>query len=926
VSARLCRLLRDEVEKGAPKHRRAFAEFLEGLRENINPSITKDDAIEMLSQHIITRPVFDALFKNYAFTKENPVSVAMQAMLNTLEDQSLEKETERLATFYDSVRKKASDIDNAEGRQKVVIELYEKFFKTAFKKMTDRLGIVYTPVEIVDFIVRSVDEVLREEFSSSLAQKDVHIIDPFTGTGTFIVRLLQSGLIPPSDLRRKYTAELHANEIVLLAYYIAAINIEETYHSLCRAESAASNGGGDKYEAFKGIVLTDTFQLAEKKGEERMFPENNRRVQRQKQAPIRVVIANPPYSVGQTKETDENENLEYPRLDAGIAATYAARSRAGLVRNVYDSYVRAIRWASDHIGERGVVGFVTNNSFIDGNALDGLRASLADEFSSIYIFNLRGNQRTSGEVSRMEGGKVFGAGSRAGIAISVLVKNPHKRAECTIYYHDIGDYLRREEKLAIISRFASIGGIRREGKWVRLHPNKDHDWINQRDPAFESFVPLGDKDDASSRAVFTNYSLGVVTNRDTWAYNATRAVLESNLRGMIAFYNEQRKRYQRACQDRAKDECPEVEDVVDKDPKRIGWTHLLKTDVKRDRELEFEPASMTLAMYRPFSKQWLYFNRRLNERVYQMPKLFPTKGHENIVICTTGVGNRVGFSALITNLVPDLHMVDASGGSQCFPLYLYEKEEASEGRLFADRSASEVVDGYRRSSAITEALRADFRSAYGSKVSDEDVFYYVYGVLHSAEYRSRFGSDLKKMLPRVPLTKEAADFWKFSKAGRALADLHLKYESVEPYPVKESSDVLRFDVNKDYLVQKMTFGRKSKEIDKTTIIYNSHITLSGIPLEAYEYVVNGKSAIEWIMERYQVTRDKDSGIANDPNDWAREHKEPRYILDLVKRIVRVSVETMKIVKGLPPLNESLPYPKVPEPVLLKVAETIPPSV
>jgi predicted helicase len=484
------------LEGGDSKHKKAFAAFLDGLRKNINPSISEGDAVEMLSQHLITRPVFDALFEGYAFTQENPVSKAMQRMVNALQDQTLEKETATLEKFYASVRERAAGIDNAEGKQKVVVELYDKFFRAAFPKMAERLGIVYTPVEVVDFIIHSVNDVLRDEFGSSLSEKDVHIIDPFTGTGTFIVRLLQSGLIRKEDLERKFLTELHANEIVLLAYYIAAINIEETFHGLNQEIPAF---GAEKpkikksYTPFEGIVLTDTFQLYETKGvmEEQLFPENNKRLTRQKQSPIRVVIANPPYSAQQDSENDNNKALNYPHLDDRISGSYAQRSIAANKRHLYDSYVRALRWASDRIKEKGVIGFVTNGSFIDGNNMDGLRACLGEEFSGIYIFNLRGNQRTSGETSRMEGGKIFGSGSRAGIAISLLVRNPDIKGKCEIRYHDIGDYLDREKKLAIIKSFESINGIQKEKKWKLIRPNDSHDWINQRDPAFETFVSLG---------------------------------------------------------------------------------------------------------------------------------------------------------------------------------------------------------------------------------------------------------------------------------------------------------------------------------------------------------------------------------------------------------------------------------------------------
>ena len=900
------------LESGAPRHKTAFADFLAGLRQNLNPSISEDDAIEMLSQHLITRPVFDALFANYAFTKNNPVSIAMQKMLDTLEDQALEKETASLEKFYASVRERASGIDNAEGRQRVVIELYDKFFRTAFPKMAERLGIVYTPVEVVDFIIHSVGEVLEQEFRTSISAPDVHIIDPFTGTGTFIVRLLQSGLIPPADLLRKYQNELHANEIILLAYYIAAINIEETFHSLQKpkpkypGKTPPEPAPVENYIPFDGIVLTDTFQLSEIKGDwdEKMFPENNRRVKRQRQSPIRVVIGNPPYSVGQGNANANNQNLEYPGLDARIESTYATRSTATNKNSLYDSYVRALRWASDRIEGKGIVGFVTNNSFIDGNAMDGLRACLKEEFSTIYVFNLRGNQRTSGETSRMEGGKIFGSGSRAGIAISLFIKNPAKTGKCEIFYHEISAYLDRKDKLASITDFRSITGIHRQRQWKKIKPNANQDWINQRDPAFEYFVSLGEKRDDISRTVFENYSAGLQTNRDAWVYNFGKATVTANMKRMVEFYNEQVDEFIKHSAGKLKAELPDLaEKFVDNDTKKIKWSSSLLQDLVRGRRGAFAKQAIGVSVYRPFCKQAVYFSEQFNHRVYQMPRVLPTFGKRNLMVVVSGVGAGRDFSALVTDCMPNLHMHDTS---QCFPLYLYEKDDPQDGELLSTAQEGELVDGYRRKSAITDAILADFHAAYGKKVAKEDIFYYVYGILHSPEYKTRFASDLKKMLPRIPFTREAADFWKFSRAGRDLAQWHLNYETVEPYPVEEQSSDLLMDPKKDYLVQKMTFGRKDKQVDKTTINYNSHITLTGIPLETYDYIVNGKPAIEWIMERYQVTRDKDSAIANDPNDWAREHDQPRYILDLLKRIITVSMETMKIVNSLPALNEQKP--------------------
>lgn len=628
-----------------PKAVKAFDTFLKGLQTNLNPAVSKDDAIEMLAQHLITKPVFDALFANYVFTENNPVSQSMQKMLDILHAHALEKETATLEKFYASVRDRAKGLDNAEARQKVVIELYDEFFRTAFPRMAERLGIVYTPVEVVDFIIRSVEDVLRDEFNSGLAEKDVHIIDPFTGTGTFLVRLLQSGLIPPEKLAHKYKHELHANEIVLLAYYIAAINIEETFHGL--------REGKDDYLPFEGICLTDTFQLYES-GQmelEGIFPENNKRVKRQKESPIRVVIANPPYSVGQASENDANKNLAYPSLDARIGTTYGERSSATLLKSIYDSYVRAIRWASDRIKDRGIVGFVTNGYFIDGNALDGLRACLTEEFSSIYVFNLRGNQRTSGEVSRQEGGKIFGSGARTPVAITLLVRNPAKKSECELRYHDIGDYLSREEKLAIVKRFASLSGIERSNKWERLKPNQQHDWINLRDPAFERFVLMG-ATEGNSDAVFDEYTLGISTNRDNWAYGYSRAEVAGNMSRLVTFARSEASRFHKAFPSASRKELEEViDEFIDGDPKKVAWTVNLKKHVLRNSIPELQQSVIRYGLYRPFCKQHLFYQTNLIERPGKSARLFPTESHKNIAICVSGVGTRASFSVTITNVV-----------------------------------------------------------------------------------------------------------------------------------------------------------------------------------------------------------------------------------------------------------------------------------
>jgi predicted helicase len=854
-----------------------FAEFVAGLRANLNGSITDKDAVDMLAQHLITRPVFDALFEGYSFTEHNPVSRVMQGMLEILDRQHVDTEADTLQKFYDSVRMRAKDIDNAEGKQRVIAELYERFFKVAFPKVAESLGIVYTPVEIVDFIIQSVEHVLGQEFGASVSDEGVHVLEPFAGTGTFVVRLLQSGVIKPEDLARKYSSELHANEILLLAYYIAAINIEATYHDLA----------GGEYKPFNGIVLTDTFQMTEADDslDEVIFSDNNERVVQQKALDIRVILGNPPYSVGQGSENDNNKNLVYPTLDKKIEKAYAATSSAGLKRNLYDSYIRAFRWATDRIRNQGVIAFVSNGSFIDGAFADGFRKTLIAEFSTIYVFNLRGNQRTLGETSRQEGGKIFGQGSRAPIAITLLVKNPDSDGPCVLYYHDIGDSLSREAKLTIIKDFGGVEDIR----WQRITPHTAGDWINQRDAAFAVFAPLGDKKNPAIGPLFGTYSQGVLTARDAWAYNFSRLEVVSNMERMIEAYNEQLTQLDAwALEHKVSRTSTEVDKFIDRDTTKISWTRALKSDLRMAKRASLHEPRVTLAMYRPYCKQWVYFDRQFNEVVYQIPKLFPTRRHENIVISMNASDARKPFGAIVINVIPNYALSDPG---QCFPLYYYEPAEDN-GTLFAD---GEVIDGYRRHHAITDATLARYRDRYGPGVAKEDIFYYVYGLLHSPEYKQRYAADLKKMIPRIPLV---ADFWGFSEAGRRLAAWHLDYEEVDPWPLDE----LATGAEGQYRVEKMRFVRNGGAADRTRIVYNPSLTLAGIPEDAYRYEVNGKSAIEWIMDRYKVKADKDSGIVNDPNDWAAEHDDPRYIVDLVKRIVRVSMATVEIVDGLPDLE------------------------
>jgi predicted helicase len=877
------------AEPANEKERAAFNTFAGELRDDLNDSISDGEVIEMLAQHLITKPVFDALFEDYSFAQHNPMSLAMQGVLDVLQEHRLDKEADTLQRFYDSVKMRAQGIDNAAGKQKIVVELYDKFFRNAFPKMTERLGIVYTPIEVVDFIIHSVAHILETEFGQTLGSKGVHIIDPFTGTGTFITRLLQSGLIKPEELAHKYKHEIHANELVLLAYYIAAINIEAVYHGIV----------GGKYEPFEGICLTDTFQMYEKEDlVDALLVDNSARRKRQKELDIRVIVANPPYSDGQESANDINENVEYPHLDTRIRSTYAERSDVRMVRSLYNSYIRAIRWASDRIGNAGVVGFVTNAGFLNAISSDGMRRCLAEEFSSIYVFHLRGNQRTAGELSRKEGGKIFGSGSRAPIAISLLVKNPSAKQHGQINFYDIGDYLSKEEKLTKVRELGSIRGIAEIGGWQQITPDAHGDWFKQRVTDFATYIVLGDKKGQQTR-LFEAFSNGVKSNRDPWVFNGSKSRLRENVDRMANFFNQEAQRLAESQHD---SRAIEVDSFIKVDRSQISWADDLKRWLAAGRTLSVDAAAFVPSQYRPFTKQWLYMDRRYLWSLYLIPQMLPRGGSGNRLICMSSPGSKGAFSVLMTDVVPSLHMADMAG-CQCFPLYVFDSEDKEvEGQQSLNLYEESKAAAAKRRDGITDEGLAHFQSAYpGESITKEDVFYYVYGLLHSPDYRERFSDNLGKELPRIPRVKMFDDFWAFSQAGRKLADLHLNYESVEPYPLKIDSLGKKL-ADTDYRVEKMRYGRKGKDKDLTTLHYNDRITLTGIPLEAYEYVVNGKAALDWVVERQSVKIDKDSGIVNDANDWANETvNDSKYPLQLFQRVITVSLETMKIVRGLPAL-------------------------
>ena len=807
--------------------RAEFAKFHSALRRELNDGITEDKAVSLLAQHLVTRPIFDALFSEFDFARHNPVSVAMEGMVKTLRfDHGTDSEATELAGFYKSVRRRVQYVDTAEKKQRIMADLYQEFFKVAFPKDSDALGIVYTPIEAVDFIIRSVEDILNEEFGVSVSESGVDVLDPFVGTGTFIARLLASSIIKPASLVRKYTQELHANEINLLAYYIASVNIEMTFQEIARPT---------EYSPFEGIVFADSFEAQENRFAPRFGPEffeaNNDRMKYQSERDIRVIMGNPPWSVGQKAENDDNQNRVYPTLRGRISKTYARQSVAKLRRNLYDTYVQAIRMGSDRIQESengGIVAFVTNGGFIDSGSFDGFRKTLVREFHKVYCLNLRGDQRTSGDKSRQEGGKLFGGGSRARVSILIMVKNRGEvKGQGTLFYHDVGDYLSREQKLEFLARHrkASVS-------WTEIEPDEHGDWINQRDPGFRALMPLYGEDNA----VFKVNSLGIVTNRDAWCYGFSRSRVVHNTRTMMERYNRQ---------------IPTGN--PDRDPKKFSWTRKTLRMAKDGIQLEHDAVCVVASAYRPFTKQVAYFDRSVNEEVYQQERIFPGSGMPNVGIAINAKDKNNPISCLMLDVLPNLHTI---GDAQFLPRWTY-------GKSFSNDECDKV-------SNINPAALKKFQlhfDDYG--ITEDDLFHYVYGVLHHQGYRTRYAANLSRETPRIPFTASLADFRAFVAAGETLADLHVNYESVSPYPLEEEivgdPDIL----NMYRVIRKMRHPGRRGNTDKSSLIYNDQITLKGIPEKAHAYVVGQYSALRWLMERYFIKTDPDSGIVNDPNAWGR---------------------------------------------------------
>lgn len=847
-----------------PGAQKAFNEFADDLRSTVNPSISDSEAVAMLAQHIVSKRVFDELFTE--FSSNNPISRALQRIINTLDSFGFKADDSQLEKFYEHVHEAVKEAKTDLAKQELIRRIYDHFFRKAFPKMAQKLGIVYTPVEIVDFILKSSNWAARKllNLDGGLSSPHVHILDPFSGTGTFTVRLIQSGIIPRGRLTWKYKhGEIHANEILLLPYYISAVNIESAFTQI--------NDG--EYESFPGMVLADTFMLntSETPPIHPILYENGERAHDEEKSAVNVIIGNPPYSVGQKSANDNNQNTYYPNLRGLVKSSYADKSTATNKNSLYDSYILAIKWASERLkGPRGIVCFVTNGSFIDSNSADGMRKCLAEDFAYIFIYNLRGNQRAGNW--REEGEKVFGEGSQCAVAITMFIKDESRKGQpCEIRYYECGDGMKRTEKLAELVRLGDFGRMIEAGVMREITPNDYGDWVMLRDEGYDDFVNLGNKKEDRPAIFGERYSKGLMTARDAWCYNFSRENLAHNVKSMIEVYMSETKRWYQKGEGR-------IEDFVENDPAKISWSDTLYRAARQTSRIIFRNYGIRESLYRPYVKEYVYYGHDLNERVYRMhnifwPGPFP---RENLVICIPGVGSKKDFSVLMTDCIPEVQMIM---NGQCFPRYWY----VWEGLLGLDKNPV-------RYDAIEREAILKFQRRYeDGGIGADDVFYYTYGVLSSREYAERFGNDAKKVLARVPLVKDVNTFWTFVQAGYNLGQLHVNYESAPEYPVEVCGD------DSDLRVVRMKIAEDNGE---RVIRYNAGITLRGIPSEAWEYRVNGRSALEWIVERYKDDTDKASGIRNDCNAWG----EADYVLKLIRRVVSVSVETVRILEGLPGLG------------------------
>ena len=856
LGKKLAELIAQQHETN-PEFVNAFLSFYQQCRDAINPNLSKAAVEEMLIQHLLTERIFRTVFDNPDFTRRNIIAREIENVIEILIRNALSRTEflKPLNPFYIAIENAATLCKDFSQKQHFLNTVYEQFFQGFSVEVADTHGIVYTPQPIVDFMVNSVEHILKTEFGRALSDTGVHLIDPFVGTGNFIVRLMQD--IQGSTLEEKYKNELHCNEILLLPYYIASLNIEHEYFQ--RAKT---------YLPFEGLALADTFELLEERQTQLFTRENTERVEKQKAADMFVVIGNPPYNAGQVNDSDNNRNRKYAAMDKRIADTYAADSKATNKNALYDPYVKAIRWASERIGKEGVVAFVTNNSFLDGIAFDGMRKHLAEDFDAIYILNLSGNVRKNPKLSGTTH-NVFGI--QVGVSINLFIKKSVDKTDSKpapkttqIFYARVDEFWRKEEKYSYLDSKQHYQNI----EWQQITPDKRHAWLTEGLHAeFDTFIPMGTKQAKAQKGAavdvtFKTYCRAVATNRDAWVYNFTRDALVENMNRMIENYNADVARWMHR-----PDKEAHVVDFVESDLTQIKWDRELRQHLQRGRFAEYSEDKVRTSLYRPFTKSNLFFDRVLNNCVYLLPSIFPTPETKNQVICVSGIGNKGPFTPLMTKIIPCLGLL---GADQCFPFYTYNE------------------DGTNRQENITEWALAAFRTHYGDDtISKWDIFHYTYGLLHHPTYRERYQANLKRDLPHIPF---AEDFWGFANAGAELAALHVNYESYPKYEKLRYIETPGMPI--EWRVERMKLSK-----DKTQLKYNDFLTLDGIPAEAYAYRLGTRSALEWVIDRYCVKVDKRSGIVNDAN----RADAPRYIVELIARVINVSLKTVEVVKNLPSL-------------------------
>ena len=848
-----------------PPFREAFTNFHQQCQAAINPNLAAAEVEEMLIQHLLTERIFRTIFDNPDFTNRNIIAVEIEKVIRILTHRSLSRSEflRPLDAFYVAIEKTAATLTDYSQKQHFLNTVYEQFFQGFSADVADTHGIVYTPQPIVDFMVNSVEHLLKTEFGRSLSDTGVHIIDPFVGTGNFIVRLMQD--IQGRRLPQKYREELHCNEVMLLPYYIASLNIEHAFFERTGT-----------YEPFPHICFVDTFDTfglmdaPHETGEFAYFtPENTLRVEEQKATPMTVIIGNPPYNAGQKNENDNNKNRQHGAVDARVRATYAAASSAQLKNKLYDPYVKAIRWATDKLGDEGLVAFVTNNSFVDAQMFDGMRCHLADEFDRLYILDLGGNIRKG----QPGDANVFGI--QVGVSINILVKSKQHRGQpARLLYNGEAIYLNKERTFAFLEEKQHLGDV----AWQELIPDKRHTWLTEGlHTEFDTFIPIGSKSVKAGKGdvegtLFKTYSLGVITNRDAWAYNFNRDRLAENVQRMSDTYNTEVDRWKRR-----EDKQANLDDFVVSDDAKIKWSSTLKRKLKGGQTAEFAETKIRQSLYRPFTTSRLYFDRFMIDGICVFPSIFPTPETEteNQAICVAGIGDRKGFGCLTTNRIPSSEL--GFEKTQCFPFYTYNE------------------DGTNRQENITDWALAQFQSHYeDNTISKWDIFHYTYGLMHHPDYRERYEMNLKRDLPHIPF---AEDFWAYANAGAQLADLHVNYETQPEYDKLDVIETSNMPV--DLRVNRIKFSK-----DKTRLKYNDFLTLAGIPAEVFAYRLGNRAALEWVVDQYRVKVDKRSGIVNDPN----RDDDGEYILRLLGQVITVSLETVKVIEGLPKVVGDLRMP------------------